>query len=217
MYLLFFIPTSVPSATSSLNFFGYNCFFCHKDTKKKRHTVIFDIFSYLCTMKLQWHVVHVASRTEKKVAERLEKKEVAVYLPLQKKLRQWSDRKKWVETVVLSGYVFVKINKSKHLDVLQTPGVSRFLKHNYVPVCISDSEMQEFQNFIEKAENHPIEFTAEKPPVGTQIIIQAGNFKGCFGEVIEHKGKRKITVAVNLEKIGHFFITLSPTDVLVQS
>jgi transcription antitermination factor NusG len=167
-------------------------------------------------MVSQWHAAHVASRTEKKVAERLEKNGITVYLPIQKQLRQWSDRKKWVDMVVLSGYVFVKINKTEQLKVLQIPGVSRFLKHYHKLVCIPDLEMERFRDFIEKAENRTIEFTAEKPPIGTQITIQTGTFKGRFGEIIEHKGKRKITVAVQLEKIGYFLITLLPEDVLQQ-
>ncbi|MDR1951031.1 MAG: UpxY family transcription antiterminator [Bacteroidales bacterium] len=166
-------------------------------------------------MKLHWHVIHVASRTEKKVAERLENKGVTVYLPIQKQLRQWSDRKKWVEVVVLSGYVFVKIADSEQLNVLITPGVSRFLWHCNKPVHISDSEMERFRKFVEKAEDRTIEFTSESLPVGTIVTIQAGQFKGFSGEVIEHKGKRNLSV--KLSNFGHFFVTLSASDVLPDS
>jgi len=162
-------------------------------------------------MKSKWHVVHVLSRTEKKVAERLENNGVAVYLPIQKQLRQWSDRKKWVDMVVVSGYVFVKITDSEQVFVLQIPGVSRFLKHSGVPVYISETEMQRFKNFIEKAENRKIEFTTEKIPVGASITIQAGRFKGFSGEVVEHKNNYKLSV--KLSNFGHFFITLPSDDV----
>ena len=162
-------------------------------------------------MKPQWHVVHVLSRTEKKVAERLEKNEITIYLPIQKQLRQWSDRKKWVEMVVLSGYVFVKITNDEHLRVLQTPGVSRFLKHDNVPVCISDLEIQRFRDFIEKVEDRPIEFSAEKLPIGTFITIKAGKFKDFSGKIIKYKGKHKL--AVELSNFGHFFVVLSSDDV----
>jgi transcription antitermination factor NusG len=162
-------------------------------------------------MKPQWHVVHVASRTEKKVAERLENKGKIVYLPIQKQLRQWSDRKKWVDMVVLSGYVFVKIAKNEHLEVSQTFGVSRFLKHNNKIVCVSDSDMQRFKNFIEKSENRVIEFTNEKLPVGTVVTIQIGQFKGISGEIIKHKGKNKLKI--QLSQIGDFSIELSAEDV----
>ncbi|MCL2412828.1 MAG: UpxY family transcription antiterminator [Bacteroidales bacterium] len=164
-------------------------------------------------MKPKWHVVHVLSRTEKKVAERLENKSITVYLPVQKQLRQWSDRKKWVDIIVISGYIFVKITDNEQFCVLEVPGVSRFLKHNGVPVCISDSDMQNFKNFIEKAEDRNVEFSTEKIPVGTPITIQTGRFKGFSGEVVEHKNNYKLSV--KLSNFGHFYITLSPEDISI--
>jgi transcription antitermination factor NusG len=157
-------------------------------------------------MEPQWHVVHVASRTEKKVAERLENKGKTVYLPIQKQLRQWSDRKKWVDMVVLSGYVFVKINNSEKFEIIQTLGVSRFLKHNNKMVCVSDSEMERFIKFIEKAKNRTVEFSNEKLPIGTQVM-----FKGVSGEIIKHKGKNRLKVQLSL--IGNFSIELSADEV----
>jgi len=165
-------------------------------------------------MNSKWHVVHVLSRTEKKVAERLENRGIAVYLPIQKQLRQWSDRKKWVDMVVVSGYVFVNIANNEQLRVLEVPGVSQFLKHNGVPVCISETEMQRFKNFVERAEDHSIEFSRKIVPVGASITIQAGRFKGFSGEVVEHKNKYKLSV--KLSNFGHFFVTLSPEDILVK-
>ena len=117
--------------------------------------------------------------------------------------------------VVLSGYVFVKIAKKEHLLVLQTPGVSRFLKHNNNPVHISDSEMERFRNFIEKAKDRPVEFTPELLSIGTPVTIQTGQFKGFSGEISEHRGKRRLSV--KLSNFGHFFVTLSSEDVLPQS
>ncbi len=162
-------------------------------------------------MDLQWHVLHVMSRTEKKVAERLEKKGFWTYVPMQRQLRQWSDRKKWVDMVVMSGYVFVKIDKSQHLPVLETAGVSYFLKFERKPVIISEEEMSNFQRFIKNVKEHPIEFTTERLPVGTFVTIQSGHFKGLTGEVILHKGSRKLTV--QLSHIGHWLVDLSMNDV----
>jgi transcription antitermination factor NusG len=165
-------------------------------------------------MKEQWLVVHVLSRTEKKVAARLEDKGITVYLPLQKQLRQWSDRKKWVDMVVVSGYVFVKTTYSEHSKILETLGVSRFLRHCNNLVYISDLEMERFQNFIKKAKSRPIEFTTEMLSVGTPVTVQSGQFKGFFGEVTEYKGKYKLSV--KLSSFGSFFVTLSSANVLPQ-
>ena len=61
--------------------------------------------------KPHWFAVYTKSRNEKKVYERLIDEGYEAYLPLQKRLKQWSDRKKWVEEPLLRSYVFVKINR----------------------------------------------------------------------------------------------------------
>ena len=166
-------------------------------------------------MKSEWHVVHVLSRTEKKVAERLENSGFFVYVPIQKCLRQWSDRKKWVDMIVLSGYVFVKIPRADHHQVLETTGVSRFLKFEGKPVIISETEMARFQKFVEKAQGRPIEFSDDHLPIGTVVTIQTGQFKGVSGRVAMYKGKHKLKV--QLSHIGNFSIDLAPDEVAAQT
>ena len=47
--------------------------------------------------ELKWFVMYTASRSEKKVADRLKERGLDVYLPMIEELRQWSDRKKKVQ------------------------------------------------------------------------------------------------------------------------
>ena len=55
-------------------------------------------------LEKSWYAVYVKSRTEKKVALEFKYEEIDHYLPLIKRLKQWSDRKKWVEEpYLLSG------------------------------------------------------------------------------------------------------------------
>ncbi|MBE0668108.1 MAG: UpxY family transcription antiterminator, partial [Bacteroidales bacterium] len=44
-----------------------------------------------------WYAVYTHSRAEKRVNERLLEAGIETFLPMQKTLRQWSDRKKLVE------------------------------------------------------------------------------------------------------------------------
>ena len=70
-----------------------------------------------------WYAIRVKSRSEKKVFSDLNDNEITAYLPMQRKLRQWSDRKKWVEVPLISGYVFVNISRKEYENVLRTPNV----------------------------------------------------------------------------------------------
>ena len=78
---------------------------------------------------LQWYVIHVRSRHEFGVTERLVKSGIDVFLPIVERLRRWKDRKKLVAFPLFPGYLFVNIpkNNSMKLAVLKTPGVVRFI------------------------------------------------------------------------------------------
>ena len=49
-----------------------------------------------------WYAVYTNSRAEKRVSDRLAEMGIETFLPLQKTLRQWSDRKKLVEKPLIS-------------------------------------------------------------------------------------------------------------------
>ncbi|MBC8342565.1 MAG: UpxY family transcription antiterminator, partial [Bacteroidetes bacterium] len=68
----------------------------------------------------KWYAAYTKSRNEKKVSERLSEQAVEHYLPLHKILKQWSDRKKWVEEPVFKSYIFIKIGLDDYYDVLNT-------------------------------------------------------------------------------------------------
>ena len=65
-----------------------------------------------------WIALYTRPRSEKKVRAYLDSIGVENYLPVQNQLRQWSDRKKLVEVVVIPMVIFVLIDKSKILDII---------------------------------------------------------------------------------------------------
>ncbi len=56
-----------------------------------------------------WHVIYIRSRAEKKVLADLTAKGITCFMPVQKKLRQWKDRKKLVEMPNMLNYKSVLI------------------------------------------------------------------------------------------------------------
>ena len=63
------------------------------------------------SLEYHWYAIYTRSRGEKVVAKLLKESGLEVYLPLQRKLRQWSDRKKWVEVPYINSYVFVRTSE----------------------------------------------------------------------------------------------------------
>ena len=62
-------------------------------------------------IELQWYVVHVRSRHEFSVTERLVKSGIEAFLPIVERLRRWKDRKKLLAFPLFPGYLFVNIPK----------------------------------------------------------------------------------------------------------
>ena len=55
-----------------------------------------------------WYALYTKSRNEKKAHSALVSSGIDSFLPLIKNLKQWSDRKKWVEEPLFRSYLFVQ-------------------------------------------------------------------------------------------------------------
>ena len=131
-----------------------------------------------------WKVIYTASRQEKKVAVLLERFGIAYYLPLVKKLRLWSDRKKWVEMPLFNGYVFVKPEPGIRDKVLEITGVVKYLKYNGADAQVSTNEIELIQRLIEHG--YHLELDTNKGfRQGDYVRIEQGPLKGIEAEVLK--------------------------------
>lgn len=96
----------------------------------------------------QWYVFYTKSRQEKKVRDLLEKGGYQVFLPLQKVMRQWSDRKKKVEVPLFNSYIFVRDHAYRIPEIVQTPGIAWNIRHNGKPAVLRPDEFELINRFI---------------------------------------------------------------------
>ena len=73
----------------------------------------------------RWYVALVRMHHEKKVSEYLNKVGIENFVPVQKEIHQWSDRRKLVETVLLPMMVFVHADPKERMAALTLATVSR--------------------------------------------------------------------------------------------
>jgi transcriptional antiterminator NusG len=128
-----------------------------------------------------WYVFYTKSRQEKKVKELLEGSGFDVFLPMQKVMRQWSDRKKKVEVPLFNSYIFVRDHQHRIADILQTPGVAWNIRHNGKPAILREEEFQLIQRFIHTG--YFLEATGEVETfsVGDRAKIIDGPLAGLSG------------------------------------
>ena len=89
-----------------------------------------------------WYVVRTASRAEKVVGERLLALGIENYVPVKRELRQWKTRRKWVEDVILKGFVLVRTTTKERGKVFDAVGVVRFLYFDKKLAVVTDREIE---------------------------------------------------------------------------
>lgn len=159
-----------------------------------------------------WHAIYVHSRAEKKVHGALAKKGIESFLPLQRILRQWSDRKKWVEMPLISGYVFVRITRAEYDTVLQIDNVMQYVRFEGKAAIIRDQDIDLLKRMIGQSETE-VEITMEELQPGMQVEIITGPMMGLKGELVSYRGKNK--VALRILPLGFSVLVESPGTNLV--
>ena len=143
----------------------------------------------------QWYVVTAKPHTEKAVGRRLTQCGVEHLLPLQRQLRQWHDRKKWVETPLFFSYIFVNVASNERNSVFKADTHLKYLFVNGRIAVLREAEIERIQRlcsypgevFIEQAES----FAA-----GDEVEITEGHFAGLRGQIVQTGGKRKLKIAI---------------------
>ena len=170
-----------------------------------KNLIIVYLCAIFCKMNTdnayQWFALYTKARAEKKVHEDLQQKGVEVYLPMRKELRQWSDRKKWIDVPVISSYIFVHIQMDDYRRVFESKGVVSYVSYKGKAVVIPDREIEAMRRTVESNLTFNVETSAIRK--GQTITIASGPLKGVTGEVLEVQGARKLFL-----RISHIGYTL---------
>lgn len=160
-----------------------------------------------------WHAVYTRSRAEKKAVAELEQNGVECFLPIQRRLRQWSDRKKWVDMPLISGYLFVRVNRRDYDRVLQSDHIVGYVRFEGRAAVVPDNQI-EYLKLMLKQHNNEVELSVEELQPGALVEVVAGPMIGMRGKLVRLKGKSKI--AINLEQLGWAALTeIAVSDIIV--
>jgi transcription antitermination factor NusG len=154
---------------------------------------------------MPWFAIYTRPKNEKKVVEGLEKLGVEVYCPMVTQVKQWSDRKKKVETPLINSYVFVNIEDKKRNIVFEVPGVVRYLFWLGKPAVIQEHEIDLLKASLKGIFSN-VEVNGIQP--GDTLTISKGPFQGKEG-VVSQVDKNKIRLV--LKELG-VTITISKEE-----
>lgn len=150
------------------------------------------------TEEKKWYAVYTKSRCEKKVAQLLGKKGIEHYCPLNKTMKQWSDRKKIILEPLFTSYVFVRIASEEQLVIRQTDGILNFVYWLNRPAVIRTEEIDVIKQFLNEHSSVKLEKVAIN--VNDRVRVVGGPFMEQEGQVVSIKNK---SVKVMLPSLGY--------------
>lgn len=163
------------------------------------------------TAEAPWLILYTKPRFEKKVAQKLEEMKMDYFLPLHKTLKQWSDRRKWVEEPLFKSYLFVKHHPAQYYDILNIPGSVKFIHFNGELASIRASKIDEIKLLLSHFSDVDVVQMQHVEPAD-EVRVIAGPLQGLKGKALEYKGKQ--VLAVEVEHIGQSLIVQLPVRYL---
>ncbi|MFZ2285649.1 MAG: UpxY family transcription antiterminator [Bacteroidales bacterium] len=141
-----------------------------------------------------WYAVYTNSRAEKRVSDRITEMGIETFLPLQKTLRQWSDRRKLIEKPLISSYVFVRAVPKEFFPIRTTDGVVKFIMIQGKPVAIPEQQITNLR--ILCGSDADVEVSSDVYAKGDMVEVIVGSLTGLKGELIRVGRKHKVVIRI---------------------
>ena len=143
-----------------------------------------------------WFALHTRSRHEKVVAQEIRDRQLDVFLPLVREIRQWSDRRKVVESPLFSCYVFVRMvpRNEERLKVLQVDGVLRFVGTHGIGHPIPNEQIHAVRTLVD--EHLPL---CSHPflKIGQRVRVRSGALAGVEGILVSRSGEQALVISLD--------------------
>jgi transcriptional antiterminator RfaH len=146
-------------------------------------------------MSKKWFALYTRPRFEKKVEKYLKDRGIICYLPLYKTLRQWSDRKKWVELPLFPSYLFVNVDERDYRNVLNAPGALKYITFEGFAVEIKEKQIENIKWIL--SSDILAEPLNETIPEGSIVEVIKGPLKGLFAELVHYNNKKIVVVRID--------------------
>ncbi len=143
----------------------------------------------------QWFAVYTTPRHEKSVSRHFEVQQIEAFLPLYRSTHRWKNRcRVSVERPLFPGYIFVALERSDYVRVLQTPGVLSLVGSGREPSPLEASEVESLRSGLPFREFAPHPYLV----AGDRVRIHSGPFAGMVGVLVRKKNSLRVVLTLHL-------------------
>ena len=148
--------------------------------------------------QLNWYAVYTKPRWEKKVAKLLDEKGIENYCPLNKVVKQWSDRKKVVMEPIFKSYVFVRVEDKEKFELKNISGILNFVYWLGKPAIVRDEDIDTIRKFLNEFGEVTVSEIGQLK-VNAKVRVKQGIMMNYLGLLVEVMGNK---VKVRIESMG---------------
>ncbi len=169
--------------------------------------------------KKHWFIASVAHNTEKISRDRLKDLGYESYVASQKETRKWKNgKKKEIERIVISNYVFVRVTELERRHVVNLPFIKSFLTNRagklnefgHRPLArIPDNEMLMLRRMLD--DDELVHFTSSDFALGDTVRILGWGEDVFRGRVVRLFGDDASYVGIRIENLGCAYMEISPS------
>ena len=143
-----------------------------------------------------WFALQTLSRHEKVVESQLEMRDVEHFLPMMRRVSQWTDRKKEIKAPLFAGYCFARFSLEERVPVLRSQGVVRIVGSAGKPEPIPDEEIIALKRLITNTSSYVCHPYLKE---GMLVEVINGPMQGVKGRLI--RGARNSRLVLNITLI----------------
>lgn len=164
--------------------------------------------------ELHWYIACTRSCQDRTVAEALNARGLQTFMAVRREVRQWSDRKKVVDRLLIPRIVFVRCDEQERKKaVSEIPYLTHFLSEKpgpYTPAVVPDAQMAAFIEMVSKV-NGEVTITDRPLRAGDMVRVKEGALAGRVVELVSVDGKD--CLAVRLPLLGAACIQIDRNSV----
>jgi transcriptional antiterminator RfaH len=147
--------------------------------------------------EIGWYIIYTKPRQEKNLTQDLIRMGIEIYLPIRDEKRRWKDRIKVIERPLFPSYVFVKLKSYiQFYNSSRARGFVKYIKISKGLAKVRDSVIENIELALNEVDN--FEISSELFPLGKKVIISKGTFSGMDCEIVNHRGRNKVLVRIEL-------------------
>lgn len=160
-----------------------------------------------------WIAAYTRPKGEKKAAAEISKMmNIDTYVPVQQVVRQWSDRKKKVDVVVIPMIIFAHVTSGNIINIKKHPLITRVLSMpgQREAAVIPDQQILNLKFMLDESET-PVKFIQPTFSLTDTVRVIRGKLSGLIGKVHRiPEGKTKLVVSIDL--LGGAMVEINPSD-----